>query len=352
MLVNKKILDSIERVYATAVHGLQKPEGLIVASEGFGECKYYKLSDHSQKVIHNNPGGTTDLCPHPTDENVFFAISNFIPVFAAEKAELVYVKRDVEGEWWMHSIETIPFLHRMDIFSVGSNLYFIGATLCGSKERIDDWSQPGKIIMGNLDPETFELTGVRTIMDGLYRNHGFSKIINQGKDSYLISSDSGCWIIPLPDDINDGFSPYKLFDFPASDMAVFDIDDDGDQEFAVITPFHGNQLKILKNIDGHFSEIYSREIEFGHVLWGGLINTIPSFILGYRKDDMKLLILRSGNNNEIEEFLIDADCGPSQISCFQESDGFNILSANRKTGKINGEVALYTIVETVSRKKR
>ena len=345
MKVIKQKINEIERVYATSWLGGPQPRKLLVASEGFGECKVINLPDFSEKTVHGNPGGTTDLCPHPGDDSVFFAICEFLPVFKSENAKLVYVKMNSAGEWEMKTIKQIPFLHRIDVFKWEDKIIFIGGILCGSKKDADDWSDPGNVIMGEIDPVTFELKNETIILNGLTRNHGFIRTSFKGVDSYLISGDTGVWVIPLNEPVLQNIKPWKLFDFPVSDIAVVDLDGDGEEEIAMITPFHGSNFSILKKINGQYETVYTREIEFGHVLWGGSVNAIPSFILGYRKGDEKLLILRGDGSDGYTEYLVDEGAGPSQVSGYQGLSCFHILSANRKVGNIIGDVALYSVFE-------
>jgi hypothetical protein len=344
MKVVKKKIDMIERVYAASFMGDTIPSEMLIASEGYGECKVYDLPDMQAHTVQGNPGGTTDLCPHPFKENVFFAISNFVPVFQAQEAKLVRVERDHSGEWTMHPIMDIPFLHRIDVFGKDGRIYFVGATLCGSKQDKDDWSDPGKVLVGEIDASSYELINLRPVLEGLLRNHGFIRTSFKGQDAYLISGDTGVKVLPVPAEPSNDWAGEELFDFAVSDVAVCDIDDDGDQEIGAILPFHGNRFVIFKQNGSEYESIYERKIEFGHVLWGGSLNGIKSFILGYRQSDQKLIVIRKGSDGFSED-LVDVDCGPSQIACAQGTGCFHILSANRKVGIVDGEVALYTLFE-------
>lgn len=345
MRVIKQKIDTIERVYATSFWGEPQPRKMLVASEGFGECKVISLPGFEKETVLNNPGGTTDLCPHPNDDSVFFAICGFIPVFKSEEAHFAYVKKNDGGEWEMKPIKKIPFLHRFDLVQRNQKLFFIGGILCGSKKNMDDWSDPGRVIVAEIDPATYELKNETVILEGLPRNHGFIRTSFKGVESCLISCDNGVWVIPFEESFPEKIKSWKLLDSPASDVAVFDIDGDGDDEIAMITPFHGNQFSIQKEVNGEYKSIYEREIEFGHVLWGGLVNGIPSFVLGYRKGNEQLLLLRNDGSGGFTETLIDDGAGPSQISGYQGVNCYHILSANRRTGNFVADVLLYTLFE-------
>ena len=346
MRIVKQRIDQIKQIYAVAVTGTEEGLRLLAASEGLAECKVYAYPDFEARVVSGNPGGTTDLCPHPDTDSQFFAVTNFVPIFQAEKAKLVYVWKDTDDLWQMQDIAIIPFLHRFDVIRLDGKLVLVGATLCSSKQSQDDWSDPGEVFAAEIDESSFTLKNRRNILKDLVRNHGFTKTSFQGTDSYLISGDFGTYVLPIPPSFENEWVARRLFDeFPVSDIAAGDIDGDGEDEIALITPFHGSDFRILKPVNGEYREVYHRDIAFGHVLWFGEVNGIPSFVLGYREGDGQLLLIRSDGNGGFSETTLDTACGPSQIACFQEDDCFRILSANRKTGPIIGDVVLYTLYE-------
>ncbi len=344
MTVVKASLGFIERVYSTAVVG-SPPRGFIVGSEGDGDCTYYTVPGFDAVTVAGNPGGTTDICPHPTNGDVFFAVTGFKPVFQAPESHFNVVRRESDGTWRMHPVEKIPYLHRFDIIVRGGVLYLLAATLCSAKREIEDWSSPGEVFVAPLDSKTLRPGKRKTVLGDVTKNHGLTRTVVDGRDCFLISAETGLWKLTVPGDPMDDWAVEQWLDEPASDAAVCDIDGDGEVELAVVSPFHGDTFRILKRRDGGWETVYSREIAFGHVVWGGEINGIPSFLLGYRKLDEALLVLRSDQSGQIVETVIGTDIGPSQVSVIQETGSCSILSANRKTGKIDAEVALYTLFE-------
>ena len=221
-----------------------------------------------------------------------------------------------------------------------------GVSVLSAYRMISIYDQAKWVIVAEIDEESFSLKNRKAVLEGLVKNHGFTKALFQGEISYLISGDFGTYALPIPPSFENEWKARPLFsDFPVSDIAAGDIDGDGEEEIALITPFHGSEFKILKRINGEYEEVYRRDISFGHVLWFGDVNGIPSFILGYRKDDEQLLLIRSNGSNSFREITIDTECGPSQIACYQDEGCFQVLSANRKTGPIVGEVVLYTLYE-------
>lgn len=342
MTVIKSSIDKIERVYSTATVG-SPPHALLVASEGYGPCKLYAAPSFEPCVVDGNPGGTTDLCPHPRDDSIFFAVSGFVPVFDAAESHFNVVRRNGDG-WLMTPIEKVPYLHRFDVLDRGGRLFLIGATLCESKKERDDWSSPGEVFVREIHADTFALGEPTSILGDQYVNHGFIRTVWDGREVYLISSRSGLWRLDIPRDPLGEWNAVQILDEPISDSAVCDIDGDGSDELAVISPFHGDTFRIMKPSGSSMEVVHSRSIEFGHVLWGGQINGIPSFILGYRKAEKALVLIRFVEGQFVETVL-DTGGGPSQVSVYQDPFSCSILAANRATGIVDGEVALYTLFE-------
>jgi hypothetical protein len=115
-----------------------------------------------------------------------------------------------------------------------------------------------------------------------------------------------------------------------------------------IEPFHGKNIVIRKRIAGRCEIIwtYDKPVDFGHVVWGGLLRGRPTFITGYRKEAAELLIvqadpasLQPGAKLRLTTTVIEAGTGPSNVAVLNGPDEDIIIAANRMIG----EAALYIV---------
>lgn len=335
MKIEKKVLAEVNKVYATCIGTRNGKTAWFGASEGAGECVCAQ-GDRIEK-LWTEPGGTMNIVPIPGRDGEFYATQKFLPVFAAADCTLNYVRYE-NGDWIVSEVMKTPYLHRFDLFLQGGEVYFIGASLCGKKEFTQDWSSPGAVYAGKVKENPGEAFPLRKLYEGITKNHGFCREERDGVLRYLITGTEGIFAFEVPPcPCSDDWKISRLLDGEVSDIAVCDIDGDGKAEYASIEPFHGNKAVIYKEEGGKLTPVKEYEIDFGHVIWGGTINGKPVFLLGYRRQEMELLMI--SYDGGFKEELIDSGTGPSQISVLSGENESFVLSANRQ---IN-ELALYKI---------
>jgi hypothetical protein len=342
MNIKKEVLGELERAYATCIMEVNGELTYIVASEGHTSCMAYNAVTKESTVVWDGPGGTMNIIPIPNRKNEFVATQKFFPTFNSKESMIVHGKCDNEGNWTIKPIMQIPYLHRFDLFLIEDELYFIGGILCDDKDYKDDWSKPGRAVIGKMSDtitEEFELT---TILDGLTKHHGFCAGQWKGKKAFFLTAVEGAYVAYIPERKNGEWQIEQLLSTEVSDMAICDIDCDGELEIATIEPFHGEHGKIYKNIDGEFKVISEHEYEFGHVVWGGILAGQKSFIIGGRKGKQEVICYQYDQKTDsITKTLIDNVGGPSNISVINLEDKDIILAANRQIG----QVAIYEITK-------
>ena len=117
-----------------------------------------------------------------------------------------------------------------------------------------------------------------------------------------------------PSDDNDKWKIEKIIDGSFSEGDMIDIDGDGEQEIALISPFHGNNFEIYKMIDGSYKKVYEfpEPADFFHVAHAGYINNKPVFLGGGRKGKEKLFyVTYDSDKKEFITNVIDSGQGPS-----------------------------------------
>lgn len=74
-------------------------------------------------------------------------------------------------------------------------------------------------------------------------------------------------------------------DEAASDAVLVDLDQDGEKELVLISPFHGEHIYFYKKIDGAYKKVYTYDTaDFAHAIYGGTLLGKPAVIIGHRKE--------------------------------------------------------------------
>lgn len=343
MKIEKKVLGSLDKVYAVSPVIVCGETRLLYATEGAGACYQYRGDDYTQSAVWDNPGGTMTIVPIPGKGGDFLAVQNFFPTFQGQKATIAWVSPRADGRWDVTTILALPFVHRMDVISVNGVNHFIAATICSSKQSRDDWSDPGKVWVGILPNDPIAKMDIRILKDGLVRNHGYNRLMWKGTERAFITCEQGVFILTPPGDVNSEWQMEKLLDREVSDIAICDIDEDGEVELLTIEPFHGQTIAISKKIGDAYEVVWKYEdqpVEFGHIAWGGLLAGKPTFLCGFRRLAADFFYVRCSSKNPLrfETTMIEKGVGPANVSVIHESDRDLILSSNRAVG----EAVLYT----------
>lgn len=345
MKFEKKFLTNLFRCYATSSTVVNGENVILLATEGEGACYSYTGKDFKQNTVWDGPGGTMSIVPVPGKNGDFLAVQNFFPTFQSENATIVWSKPNEDGTWETKELFKLPYIHRFDILQANGKNYFLGSTLCTSKAFKDDWSDPGKIYVGEIPEDLNESIELSVIKDGLTKNHGYCRTTWNGVMAGLTTSEEGVFVIIPPQEDGTEWSVEKIMNKPVSDIAVVDIDEDGEDELVTIEAFHGCNIIINKKIDGEYKEIYKypKEIDFGHVVWGGKLRGVPTIIAGYRRLEKELFIIqcKDKKNLTFNTEVIEVGVGPSNVAVINEEDRDIIISANRELG----EAALYFVTD-------
>lgn len=341
MKIEKIFLTKLHRCYAvnsTVIDGERK---ILVATEGQGAAYMYSGDDFKQSVIWEEPGGTMSMIPVPDKNGDFLAVQNFFPTFDSEKATIVWAKPEADDKWTVKTILHLPYVHRFDILTGADGThYFVGCTLCTSKQDRDDWSDPGKIYVGELPADLNEPIQLQVIKEGMVKHHGYSRVTWNGNMAGIATAENGVFVITPPLQKGQSWQVEQLNDIPTSDIAVGDIDGDGQDELITIEPFHGNTFVIRhKTADGY--EIvykYPEPMEFGHVVWAGKLRGVPTVIGGQRRHAKDLFYIQYKDGQYVKTTIEDG-IGPSNVAVINDKEQDIIISANREIG----EAVLYIV---------
>lgn len=342
MKIEKHFLTAMNRCYSTNSIVVDGETRIMLATEGEGPCLAWSGPDYTQShPVWEMPGGTMSIVPIPGTNGEFLATQKFFKMFQWEEAKVVHVRPLSDGGYEITDILHMPYIHRFDLLTVNGRHYFIGCTLATTKDSKEDWSNPGKIWVGE-----FTGTGplqVRVLKDGLTKNHGYSRLTRGEAMCSLVTCEEGAFEVTPPQTPDGEWKVEQFMDWPISDISAIDIDADGELEFATIEPFHGEYFRIYKKIDGAYKRVYEHpEIsEFYHVVVGSTLAGVPVFIGGCRRGKQQLFYVCASNTKplELKMEVIEEGVGPSNVYVVHEAGRDIIVSANRE----KAEAALYFV---------
>ncbi len=347
MKIEKKILEKLTKCYSIAPLHYNGKDHFLVAGEKVERCLLFDIDGNLEDTVWREPGGVMTMVQVPGTNGQFLATHQFYSPNDSKEAKLVIVTPKEKGNWEVRTLVDLPHVHRFDIIERNQVKYLIACTLKSGHEHKDDWSMPGKVYGIELpaDLESYNEQNqlpLQVIKDGLVKNHGYYKVVEDGVETSLISSEQGVFQFFPPKERGGEWEIIQLLDTPTSDGVLVDLDEDGEKELAVLAPFHGASISIYKKKSGTYKKVYYYEkpAEFTHALYGGMLCGKPTVVIGHREGDRNLLAFTyNKEKNQYQWELIDHGCGPANIFHFVKDGKDKLVATNREID----EVALYTI---------
>lgn len=345
MTVKKKILGNLEQCYCVASLYIHKTPYFMVAAEKQNACYLFSQDGERVDTLWDGPGGVMSMVQVPGSDGQFLATQKFYSPDDSKEAKIVVVTPDRAGNWMINVLVNLPFVHRFDILQSGGSMFLVACTVKSEHHFKGDWNTPGKVYVAKLEGDLtryredrpLELT---ILKDQMMKNHGYSRFVKEGIESAVISCENGVFLLSPPTRGTEEWEISRLLLEPASDALLADLDGDGKEELAVIAPFHGEQIKIFKESEGVFTQIYDYpgDAKFLHSICCGLVNGKMTLFIGYREGDRNLLAFTYDPDIQTYQCeIIDHDCGSANVLFFEKENKSCLISANRE---IN-EIAMY-----------
>ncbi len=338
MIFKKVNSFSIDKGYAISLVNVDESKMIAAGSEGHGPCYLLSLPDFVPRKFAEGPGGTMSIHDVPNKKDDLISIMGVYPPFIGYNAGVYYHER-VSESYKDYKILDIPFAHRIEWMNIDDHLVLFIASISKYKENPLDWSNPGALYEVSTN-ECFEKWITKPIIENLTRNHGMTKISYAGIDTLFVSAAEGLFRINW-NSTKKGWKVEKMLSSEISEVALIDVDGDGNNEIVTIEPFHGNTLAIYKNIHGFWDRIFETELEFGHGLTTNYIRKEPVVFVGNRRGKKELLAFRNFNFKSwtFDKIIIEEDAGPTQIISFKIDNRDYLVSSNQN----KNEVSLYEI---------
>lgn len=345
--MKKMVMAELEKCYSVAPLHYQGKQHILVAAEKKDRCILFDADGKEKATVWEGPGGVMTMVQVPGTDGQFLATHKFYSPNDSKEAKIIIATPDGRGNWNIRTLTDLPFVHRFDILSNDEANYLIACTLKSGHEYKEDWSSPGKVYAAKLPDDLFcfddaNQLQLEAIKDGMLKNHGYYRIVEDGKESALICSDNGVFRFYPPETPEDKWQKEQLLDVPASDAVMADLDGDGKMELVVISPFHGDEVSVYKETDGRYEKVfkYPEKAEFLHAIWSGKLCGKTVVVLGHRKGARRLFVLLWTDGHYTFK-TIDDDCGPANVYGYNY-EGRDILVATNR--EIN-QIAMYTFEE-------
>ncbi|WP_263772663.1 hypothetical protein [Propionivibrio soli] len=342
MRIEKRKLADLPSCYSCNTIEVDGKTRILLASEADKPCLAWTSPDYTEShTVWEGPGGTMSIVPVPGTNGEFIAVQKFYRMFDWEEAKVVHVRPLPSGKYEVTDILQLPYVHRIDLLTVGDRHYFIACTLATKKATKDDWSTSGKILVGEYNGA--KPLSVTVLKEGITKNHGYSRLVRDGVAHGLVTGEEGAFEVTPPQTPGGQWSVHQFMDWPISDISAIDIDGDGELEFATIEAFHGEYFRVYKKINGEFRKIYEHPevTEFYHVVVGATLAGKPVFVGGCRRGKQQLFYVRPKTTSplQLEAVLIEEGVGPSNAMVVHEKGRDLLVVANREID----QAALYVV---------
>jgi len=334
MRITRKIVTKLKYPYAIKVFDCWEGKKVFVAPQVMNKCVMFTTKGENIKTVWENNGGTMALCPLNNKPD-FLAIQGFFKGFNAHNAGIIKVLRNHDGSFVTERYIDLPFIHRFCIVNIVDSKFIIASTLCETKDFKEDWSKPGMVYVGRLPDDLSQKCELKPLIKNITKNHGMFVGKHNRKDVVMITGKEGVFEIYLAKRPDSEWKYERILKNEVSDISVFDIDEDGQDELITIEKFHGDSMVIYKYVNGEYKPVYTYPVSFGHVIWSGNIFGKPSIILGYRGANGALVKLskKPGKDYYMDIKFIDESESPANIDVLQEDDVFRIFSSSDGRGR-------------------
>lgn len=344
MKVEKKVISNLNKCYALAPLRYQGRDCFLVAAEKHDPCYVFSADGEQLETVWEEPGGVMTMQQVPGSDGAFLATHKFYSPNDSKEAKIV-IAEPRDGKWEIRTLCDAPFVHRFGILRRGGVNWLIVCCLKSGHEYKEDWRFPGATYAAVLPEDLSAFNSenqlkLTLLKEGMLRNHGFSKYVDQGVETALVGCESGVYQFIPPETPGGAWQIRQLISDPSSDAVLLDFDGDGKPELGSISPFHGDTLNFYRlgpNGTYQLEYTYPEKLEFLHATWACEVLGKPTWVIGHRKGAMESMLVTWENGG----YRFDAfDAGRGAANALMLDNGVLVMT-NRETD----EVAMYTFRE-------
>ena len=339
MRFDKKVLFRFNMPYALGWMEKDGQRCAVAATEDHGPIVVSKPPFTSAQVLVDGPGGCMSLVSHPRFPGQLFAIMGCFLGYNFHGGALYRITAS-GAKTETKKLVDLPFAHRMEVVERAGVPTMLLANLSALKDSPQDWSRPGTVYALPLG-ET-EGGALEVLLPGIHKNHGFLKTELRGRPTVFISGSEGLFSLDV--EAPDGWTFQPVLPQEVSEIAVFDLDGDGEPELVTIEPFHGNVLAVYKQHQGVWTRVWEAPLDYGHCVLADTVFGRPSIVVSNRAGTKDLLLYQFHGPDTLTRptrTVVESGVGAANMLVVHRPEGDLILATNQ----VAGELVRYELVQ-------
>lgn len=335
MTFDKLVIHQMSMPYALGVLGPGPSPGVACGTEDHGEVVRIDPPYREARRLAPGPGGCMALIPDPERPADLYSIMGCFPGYAFQGAGIYRLRAGGAPERMLD----LPFAHRIGFAARGARRVLLAASLAGDKKDASDWTLPGGVYAAERGGDPGAGLRLEPVLTGIHKNHGFLLAELQGRPSLLVGGSEGLLAVDLQAP-GPGWPWRQELPGETSEVALFDVDGDGEVELVTIEPFHGNALRAYRRSAAGWSVFWEAELQYGHCVLAGAFQGRRSVLVSSRSGGKELLLFRfdDGASGRPRRIVVDEGAGAANMVVVTHQGKDRILSANQAAGQI----VLYT----------
>jgi len=283
------------------------------------------------------------LVPDAERPGELYAIMGCFPGYKFQTGAIYRIRREA-GRWVSAKLVDLPFAHRIDFAVKSGARYLMAASLAADKRDPADWSRPGTLYACRVPTRPQDRWSLQPVLQGIHRNHGLLVSRFQGRESILVSGTEGLFAADLTQQGSD-WTFRTILPVEVSEMAILDVDGDGEEELVTIEPFHGNLLRVYRPTPDGYEKAWEGGLAFGHGLVAGRFGGAPGILVSNRAEPRDLLLFQFPHGPagrrlaEPARTVVDPGAGAANMLVMTRDNEDLIFSTNQSAG----EIAVYSV---------
>lgn len=333
MSFEKQVLYEFNMPYALGWMEIDGQRCIVGATEDHGAIVVSPPPYTSARILVDGPGGCMSLVSHPRLPGELYAIMGCFLGYNFHGGALYRIRasnQSVECE----KLVDLPFAHRMEVVERGGEAIMILANLASSKDSPLDWTRPGTVYSLPLGRSAQE--PLQVLLPHIHKNHGFLKTKFQGRATVLISGAEGLFSLDL--DAPEEWKFARVLPQEVSEIAVFDLDGDGEDELITIEPFHGNVLAVYKKREDQWARVWETELNYGHCVLADTIEGKSSILVSNRAGNKDLLMFQFQTGasafEDVSRTVVESGVGAANMLIVHQPQGTLIIATNQTQGQL------------------